>query len=198
MKQLLITGLFLLLAHNHSDWLLKKEDSGIEIYIRSVEGSEFYEFKGITVIPDITLSEVLDPILDVKNYESLFPDCMNPEILLQKGMLYDIHYLQIKGPFPVKDRDIVYEQTTEIDNNGKHARTVLKPVPDYIPEREGMIRMRKGTGFWDLEEDNARNVKVVYQFHSDPGGGIPAVLVNSFLVRHPYKTLLNLKRRLNR
>jgi len=152
----------------------------------------------VTVVPGFTLQEVLDVILDVKNYNRLFPDCMNPKILKQEGKWYDIHYIQTKGAFPVKDRDGVFEQRTVFDQNGKHARVTLQSVPDYIAENKDMVRIRKGSGFWELEEEDTKHVKVVYQFHAEPGGEIPSWLANSFVVTHPYQTLKNLKSRLVR
>jgi hypothetical protein len=196
-KQFLLISVFFLSGAFLSDWDLKKSSSGIDIYTRSIEGSSFDEFKGVTVISDVTLEEVLNVILDVENYDDLFPDCINPRILKKEGKWYDIHYIQTKGPFPVKDRDSVFEQVTVVDQDGRHARIVLKPLPDYIAENEDMIRVRKGSGFWDLKEDNRKNVTVIYQFHGEPGGDVPSWLANSFVVSHPYGTLKNLKSRLN-
>jgi hypothetical protein len=196
-KQFLLISVFFLYGVFLSNWDLKKKSSGIEIYTRSIEGSSFDEFKGVTVLSDVTLNEVLKVILDVENYENLFPDCMNPKILKQDGKWYDIHYIQTRGPFPVKDRDSVFEQKTVVDQDGKHARIILKPLPDYIAENEAMVRVRKGSGFWDLKEDEQKNVTVTYQFHGEPGGDIPSWLANSFVVSHPFETLKNLKRMLN-
>jgi hypothetical protein len=56
-----------------------------------------------------------------------------------------------------------------------------------------MVRVRKGSGFWELEEDSIGNVKVIYQFHGEPGGEIPSWLANTFVVTHPFKVLENLK-----
>jgi len=196
MQNFLLISLFLLAPVVGSEWNLKKNKSGIEVYTRSMEGSKFDEFKGVTVIEHTTLSAVLELILDVKTYDLLFPDCVNPKVLKQEGKFYDIHYIQTKGPFPVKDRDSVFEQKTVIDTNGKHAVITLIPLPDYIPENREMVRIRKGSGFWDLLEDSVGNVKVTYQFKPDPGGEIPSWLANSFVETHPYKTLNNLKSRL--
>jgi hypothetical protein len=196
-KQILLISVFFLYGAWLSDWDLKKNSSGIEIYTRPVEGSDFDEFKGVTVITDVTLNEVLNVILDVENYDDLFPDCINPRILKQDGKWYDIHYIQTKGPLLVKDRDCIYEQVTVIDQDGKHARIILKPLPDYIAENEDMVRIRIGSGFWDLKEDDQKNVTVTYQFHGEPGGDIPSWVANSFVVSHPFQTLKNLKSRLN-
>ncbi len=65
-------------------------------------------------------------IFDVENYDKLFADCMNPKTLKEDGKWYNIHYIQTKGPFPVKDRDSVFEQIPEIDENGKTCPCNLK------------------------------------------------------------------------
>jgi hypothetical protein len=195
--QFLLITVYSLCGAYLSDWELKKSAAGIDIYTRSIEGSTFDEFKGVTVLADVTLNQVLDVILDVEHYDDLFPDCINPRILKKQGKWYDIHYIQTKGPFPVKDRDSVFEQVTVVDQDGKHARIVLKPLPDYIAENEDLVRVRKGSGFWDLKQDDHKNVTVTYQFHGEPGGDVPSWLANRFVVSHPFETLKNLKSLLN-
>lgn len=192
MIKLVFISLVFLNSIFDSAWVLKKEKSDIKIYTRSVEGSSFAEFKGITVIPNSSLTAILEVILDVKNYDQLFPDCKNPKVLKQDGNFYDIHYIEVKAPWPVKARDAIYEQKTDINQDGKHARITLKPFPDFVEEKKELVRIQKGTGFWELEEDENHNVKVIYQFHGEPGGDIPAWLANSFVVTHPFKTLQNL------
>jgi hypothetical protein len=90
----------------------------------------------------------------------------------------------------------VFEQITQINENGKFARVTLNPLPDYVPEKENIVRIRSGKGFWELEENEKNEVRVIYQFHGEPGGDIPAWIANSFVISHPYKTLVNLKKRL--
>ena len=195
-NKFLLLILLLKIPFPESDWNLKKDKDGIKIYTRSIEGSSFDEFRGITTIENSSLEEVLSVIFDVKNYETLFPDCMNPKVLKQDGKYYDIHYIQVKAPWPVKNRDTVYEQKAVVDENGKHAFVSLKPLPDFIAEDKDFVRIREGSGFWELDEDEGNNVKVTYQFHGEPGGDIPAWLANSFVVTQPFQTLVNLKNRL--
>lgn len=176
-----------------TEWKLKKEDTGIEIYTRSAEGSSFDEFKGLMTLSNTSLADVLDVILDVSNYTNLFPDCISAEILKQDGKYYDIHYFAVKAPWPVKDRDAVYESITTVSDDGKHARVELKPLGDYVKEKKGFIRLHKGTGYWELEEISSNTVLVTYQFRGDPGGKIPAWLANSTVVSNPFQTLTNLR-----
>jgi len=189
--------LIFIFTSGNSDWKLRKDDAGVEIYTRSIEGSAFQEFKGVITVENTSLYDALEVILDVKNYTDLYPDCIEAKILYQEGKYYDIHYFNIRAPWPVKNRDAVYESTTTVSDDGRYAKVSLKPVGDYIKENEESVRMYNGSGFWEVEEDNNKNTRITYQFHADPGGEIPAWLANSVVVSNPYKTLQNLRNKIN-
>ena len=176
-----------------TDWKLRREEAGVKIYTRNVAGSPFEEFRGVVTISNTTLTKVLDVITDVKNYPVNFPNCSGAEVLEQKGKYNDIHYITIKAPWPVNDRDAIYEATTTFSKNGKHAYVKLSPRGDYKQESKGFIRVHNGSGFWDLEEIAPNSIRVVYQFHADPAGEIPAWLANSVIVSNPLRTLESLR-----
>ncbi len=194
MNKLIYIGTLLLAFQAISDWKIRKEHSGITISTRKIGTSDFQEFKGITVIEDSELTEVLSVVLDVDNYKHLFPDCIEAHIIKEDGAYYDIHYFAVKAPWPVQDRDAVYEQKTTFSSNNDTAVVKLLPVPDEYPIQDDRYRMREGTGFWKLYR-NAKNnsVTVIYQFHGAPGGNIPAWLANQSVTAHPFKTLNNLR-----
>ncbi|WP_340112392.1 SRPBCC family protein [Maribellus mangrovi] len=190
--------LLLLVLNIEADakWHLKKDKDDIKVYTRNVDGSSFLEFKAIMEVNNADLKQVLDVILDVENYDLLYADCINPVLLEKRGEYFDIHYIQTKGPFTVRDRDGIYKQTTEVNSEGNYAIVRLEPLPDYIEEKKNIVRMREGTGFWELIESDSNTVTITYQFHGEPGGNIPAVLANQFVVSHPFNTMRNLKLRL--
>jgi hypothetical protein len=176
-----------------TDWKLRREESGVKIYTRNIQGSPFEEFKGTVTIPNASLTGVLDVIMDVKNYPVNFPNCGSAKVLEQKGKYNDIHYITIKAPWPVTDRDAIYEATTTFSQDGKHAQVKLSPRGDYEQENKNYIRVHNGSGFWTLDEIKPGMVQVVYQFHADPAGEIPAWIANSVIVINPLKTLESLR-----
>ena len=99
----------------------------------------------------------------------------------------------LSAPWPVADRDAIYEASTSFSDNGKRAEVKLTPRGDYKEENKNYIRVHNGTGFWDLEEIAPNTVEVVYQFHADPEGEIPAWVANSVIVMNPLKTLESLR-----
>jgi hypothetical protein len=195
-KHILSFIIFFISVEN-SDWKLRKDENGIKIYTRAVDSSAFEEFRAITVITDVSLNEVLDIILDVEHYKSLIPDCIESRVLFRRGKYYDIHYLRMDSPWPVKDRDAIFQSETTVTDNGKLAHISLTSMGNYIDEKNEMVRMYNGSGFWEIEELPGNSIKIIYQFQSDPGGKIPGWLANSAIVSNPYKTLENLKKLLS-
>ncbi len=196
--KLLLLNLILFNTGAKTDWKLRREESGVKIYTRSVEGSPFEEFRAMVTISRTSLTGVLDVITDVKNYPINFPNCSSAQVLEQKGKYSDIHYITIAAPWPVTDRDAIYEATTSISQNGKYAQIKLVPRGDYKETKENFIRVKNGSGYWELQELAPNTIQVVYQFHADPGGEIPGWIANTVIVQNPLKTLESLREKVKK
>jgi hypothetical protein len=181
------------ISGDNSGWELRKDAKGIKVYVRPIEEISFHEFKAITTLENCSINEALEVLLDVSNYETWFPDCINPKVLEQKSKYHDIHYIETVSPWPAQDRYGVYEQITTFSNNNEEVEVVFKALPAYsIEVKDDMVRINEALGMWSLKENN-KEVIITYQFKGDPGGNISAWLANAFVVKHPYKTLENFK-----
>jgi hypothetical protein len=54
--------------------------------------------------------------------------------------------------------------------------------------------MPSGRGSWEFIPLGNGTTKVYHNFGGDPGGKIPAWIVNMFLVDGPYKTMIGLRK----
>jgi hypothetical protein len=196
--QIVLSAILFFSQGENTNWTMRVTEDGVSVYTRFVEGSSIEECKTVVRLQNTTLADVLEIILDVKNYPSLFPDCSHAEILLQKGKYYDIHYYEINAPWPVKDRDAIFESSTTISEDGKRALVSQKSIGDYREEKKSFVRIKKGYATWEIEETEPGKVLVTYQFLTDPGGGIPAWLINSAIVSNPLKTMHNLQDRIKK
>lgn len=68
---------------------------------------------------------------------------------------------------------------------------------DYIPPQKDLVRVKSIKGYWKFTPLGGNRVEVVYQVHNDPGGSLPAWLVNSVAVSQPFNTLLNMRKMIN-
>ena len=104
-------------------------------------------------------------------------------------------YSEIGMPWPFDNRDIVMHEQIVHNDNG--ASVIMKLHMGLVHEKKGTIRMPVAEGGWYFsKEGNKTGIR--YEFLGDPGGSIPAWVVNMFIVEGPYSTLSNLKEQLEK
>ncbi len=176
-------------------WGLAKDKNGIKVYTRSIEGSSFKEFKGITQMNG-DIASFVSLMRDVPNFTVLFESCVAPKLLKREGETIQIHYLQTEAPWPVTNRDGIYKYVFEYDSEKQELLVDLKALPDYNEKNENFIRVPKATGYWKVKNLGNQQIEVTYQLHADPGGAIPGWLANSSSIDLPFNTLTNVKNRI--
>ena len=197
MIHVIIIGLlFLLPSVNEGvveDWALKKDKDGIQIFTRKVEGSRIFEYKAVTTIETDDLEKLVEIVFDAKEYPTWIEHVVQGEVLNHISDNEKMVYSVAKLPFPFKNRDVVTSMT--LDKGPEYRQINIEGKPDYIDTKSKIIRVPQAKGFWRFERESKGTIVVHYQFLSDPGGQIPAWVINAFIVDGPYKTLINLKQK---
>jgi hypothetical protein len=67
-----------------------------------------------------------------------------------------------------------------------------------VPKKDKTVRVLNSPARWVLTPEGANRVKVIYTLHADPGGSIPAALVNMFATQGPAETFKKLRVELQR
>ena len=91
----------------------------------------------------------------------------------------------------------VEPESTHLPDEPKIVTFRRKGVPDFIPEKQGVVRVPLIDGLWTLEPVENNYIIVTYQLVSDPGGNIPFFLANYFVIDVPFETLLKLRNEVN-
>ena len=91
------------------------------------------------------------------------------------------------------NRDIVNHINVYWSDGGDTATLVIDGVPDYIPEKKGIVRMPRSNGVWNVYQVDKQIVKIEYTYGGDFGGSIPSWIINLFIVDSPHKTLINMR-----
>lgn len=150
-------------------WSLAKDADGIKVYVRSVDGSPLREFRG-EVHLHATPADVVKVLHDADGFRRWMPDVTTSE-LLKATDTEQFHYLVNKAPWPVSNRDGVYHFVYTKAGDGT-VTVRVDAVPDYLPQRPGLVRIPKADGQWKLVPD-AEGVNVTYEMHASPGGLFP-------------------------
>jgi hypothetical protein len=77
--------------------------------------------------------------------------------------------------------------------------TVNAPcVTDLVPVKENIVRITQSTGRWTITPVGRGQIQVEYVLIVDPGGSIPAWVVNMFAARGPMESFKKLKKQLEK
>ena len=174
-----------------TDWKLRREDDGITAYTRSREGIKFKEYK-VEMIIDATHEQLLAVFKDYDKYADIFPGTSDVKLLLDEDTHY-ITYVKFNIPFPVKDRDALFDNTMTYDAAQDLLRIDIKCLTDEFDTNDKLVQIKYCEGSWEFEELEDGRMRVMNQFIVDPGGFAPAFIVNSKTVDDPIKTCKSLR-----
>lgn len=169
-------------------WTPRIDEDGLRVDIRVVDGSSFKAFRGEIVVPADT-ADVLARLRDIDRYPDWFPDTIEARHLGADNGHW-ANYVRTGAPWPVKDRDAIYVST--LQQSGDSLRIDVSADPDLAPEYDDAVRIRAAHGYWQLDPV-AGGTRVLWEFHVEPGGSIPAGLANARVLSTPRDALLALR-----
>ena len=173
---------------SQSPWKIDKGKDGIRVYTRVEKSSDFKSFKAV-MLTDASKDEIIELLRRADSYVEWYGYTKTAEVL-KKEKSAQYNYVETIFPWPYDNRDMVYRMS--IDTSDLSATKIsLVGIPDYIPERKGVIRMQKADGYILLKPLNV-GTEITYVFHSEPGN-IPAWLANNSIAELPFKTLSGLR-----
>ncbi|WP_040802674.1 START domain-containing protein [Zhongshania aliphaticivorans] len=179
------------------DWELAKDAEGVKVFTGAVAGSEYKAFRGEIVV-DAELNQLMAVLDDTANFSNWMYNCKSPKLLYKASLLDRYQYLQNDFPWPAKDREMILRN--EISQDPASRVTTVKlssvaleklpaPARQAMPKTGAAVRMEAVQGFFELSPVSDTQTKVIFQLHLDPGGGLPAGLVNALIVDNPFETL---------
>lgn len=184
---------FVHVAAAQKTWKLISEKDGIYVYTQNLEDSKFKAVRAVCTV-DCGVAKLAYVLMDVSNTRD-WVYATKVCTLLKKMSPTDIYYYsEVELPWPVSNRDFIIRITLTQDQKTKVARIVAENHPQYVPEKKNVIRIPKSAGNWILTPLGDGRTKVEYVIHVDPGGSVPAWLVNMLADVGPYSSFTKLKK----
>ncbi len=198
MKALYLCLMFLptfLPASDKNDWTLKREKDGINIYSRT---SDYSKFNDIRVDMDLTGTvEQLAAILrDVNNYTDWVYATRSSTLVRKVSEDEVIYYAEVGTPWPAANRDYYADMKITFNPSNHSMNVVSVGLKDYQPEKKDLVRVPMSRGFWAVTTQSDRKIHLQYILEIDPGGCIPAWILNSFVTKAPVETFSKLKKKM--
>ncbi len=203
-------------AAEHS-WELKKNENGIRVDVRKVEGSSILEYKG-TVVLNTGLESVVRLFEEDRRMPEWFHKCSEARLIKASTPALDsnnpvrlrqeldvpvrsedkVLYFVISMPWPVKDRDLVFRRVRSKDLATGTVEYRTSSLSEVYPEQDGKVRMPYLKGLWRFTPLAGGRTEMYYQQHSEVGGHIPAWLVNKLAVNIPFNSLSRFRQLLSK
>jgi hypothetical protein len=179
------------------DWKLNTSKEGMSVYTKVFPDSKFKAIK-VELSLDATLSQLVAVVMDVNTGADWVYATKSSALLKRVSANSVIYYSEVKLPWPIHNRDFIAELTATQDAATRVVTIYGPVVPDYIPVKKDIVRVRKSEGKWVITPIAKGRIKVEYTIRLDPGGDLPAWLFNLFVTKGPAESFENLKLQLKK
>ena len=173
---------------SEDDWDILKEKEQYTIYGRKLHQSKFKEIKVKGRIQS-SLSAIVMALEDIEYQEKWVLRTLDAYEIDQLGVGKYHFYLSTDMPFPVTDRDLVvyYERTQDTETKVVTTRSHAKP--DLIPKEKSLVRIPVFDSYYILTPIGDGWLEMEYFLKIDPGGALPAWVVNLAASKGPDITM---------
>lgn len=179
-------------AYSQPDWKFVTEKQGIKVSSRFVEGSKVKALK-VDCQVKATTAQVVALLMDIDATPEWVYHTKSCKLLRQISPSELYYYSEVNLPWPLENRDFV-ARISVTQNPATKVVTVDAPaVPGWVKQKEGIVRVSHSVGTWILTPVDDKTTKVQYTLQVDPGGVIPAWLVNTFAAQGPIESFKKMK-----
>ncbi len=177
---------------------LKKQAEGIKVYTCKSQHGQFKTLKAEFLVKNTSIAELKMFLMRVENYPTWQYNMIHSEVI-QKISENEISYIsEIDAPWPVEDRETVINFKISPDITVHQMQIDMQTFHSNRPVKEGFLRVPFMHGRWIVKSIENNSLQVEYILQIDPGGSIPAWLVNLAMAEGPYVSFRNLKKQLEK
>ncbi len=201
MKKIIFSSFILLLAQTlvfaQNAWKFNTDKEGIKIYTREFAGSNVKAIKVETEM-DASATQLVALLMDVNSSAKWVYRTRSSKLIKQVSPSELYYYSEVNMPWPFSNRDFVAHLSVTQNPVTKVVEIDGPAVPGMMPEKKGVVRIDHSMGKWTIVPIDADHIKVKYTLHTEPGGSLPAWMVNMFATEGPVQVFRGIKAQLQK
>ncbi|QRR03099.1 lipid-binding protein [Dyadobacter sandarakinus] len=183
------------MAQPGGEWKFVIEKQGIRVYSRAVPDSKIKALQVKCTMPG-SVAQIVALLMDLDAATKWVSHTKSCKLVRKISPSELYYYSEVSLPWPLENRDFVARIRVSLDPATRIVTVDAPAVPGWVPVRKGIVRITQSTGTWTLTPADAKNTQVQYTLQVDPGGVIPAWLVNSLSAQGPIESFTNMKEQL--
>ncbi|PWJ40033.1 hypothetical protein BC781_10596 [Sediminitomix flava] len=171
-------------AQSKSDWVLKKEGDGVNIYRRYLDSLKVYEYKG-----EFEVKSSLERILKFLKDDESNLSCLNRALKFRAFEIDETQqswktYTLIDIPWPFNDKELVTKNNLYFTPS---LALISMTSVDKIEGNENRITGVKGE--WRIEKSTGSDWTISYQVYTSQKGVLPEWFLSPFIVSQYHEFL---------
>lgn len=178
-----------LFADEEEAWELQREEHGIQVHTRSVEGSPYDAVRTSTRLEDVRLSSLVALIEDAPACTKWADSCAESYLVERISESESLVYTHNDMPFPVKDRDVLAQ--VKWTQNFMSLRVEMNSFATVgkMAHKRGRLRLTEAMAKWTFAPQADGSVLVSNEAHINPGSALPGWITNMLLIDAPFETM---------
>lgn len=184
-------------AAGQQNWKLSSENDGIKVYFSPVADSKVKAVK-VECQYNASAAQLCAVLMDVKTCTEWVYSTKSCTLLRQVSPTELYYYSEINIPWPAQNRDFVAHLTLTRNPETKVIYMDGPAIPGMVPVKKGIVRIDHSIGKWVITPLSENRTAVSYTLQVDPGGVIPAWLVNLFAAEGPTQSFKRLRLQLQK
>ncbi|HXH74104.1 MAG TPA: START domain-containing protein [Bacteriovoracaceae bacterium] len=176
-------------------WEKVDTQKNVDVYKGEVKGSDVVALRGVSTI-EAPMAKVLSVIYDVSRIKEWMSDVNTVRVLEKKSKYEKIEYNRTDAPWPVSDRDFVYEAKVSVNKPDQSVEILIKSVEHKdAPPVDGVVRgeLQLSRYFLRSVEDGTKTY-IEVEILADPKGSLPKWVVNIFQAEWPVNTVNGIRK----
>ncbi|MEP7279037.1 MAG: START domain-containing protein, partial [Bacteroidota bacterium] len=175
-----------------SDWTLKQDKEGIKIYTKNMDASPLKAVKTVCTI-NASLASLTAVLIDIKGGIDWVYSTKKIVLLKQLSPMELLYYSEIEVPWPVSNRDFIVLLQVSQDQKTRVVTVGGLNKAGFLPEYKNIVRIQHSYSKWLITPLQNGQLKIEYVLEVDPGGNVPAWLINLFATKGPFETFKKLR-----
>ncbi|MBI9087347.1 MAG: hypothetical protein JEZ11_27385 [Desulfobacterales bacterium] len=176
-------------------WTEIFRQNGITVYSQEPTGSNILAFRAVGVLR-AGIDQVIEVLRKVEISREWMPDVAERYTLEDFSDLDAITYSLNPLPWPFANREMILRNSLRLDRKNKVLAVDTYSVdPDGVPRKKGAVRAHLHCGLTRVRPAGPGRTQIEMNVFVDPGGYIPAWLVNLTQRTMPYDFLRALEKK---
>ena len=174
-------------------WEKVKEKDGIEVFQKKV--GDHLAFRGVGILNG-TPKEFLRVLHDPSTWPHWVENLKSGKLIEKKSKSHFIFHQVIGTPFPMKDREAVFQSIVSRKNSSTTLVEMQSVNHPAVKRSEEYIRVEIIYSRYQIEELGKGKIRVTFENLSHSGGTVPKFLSNWAAQSYPVSLLRGIEREL--